>query len=95
MLSVVMYAFKVSVSLFCGYPKSMISIRVSISITRTFLKNVITVNELIDQNKVTLHRLFINLAEVCLGNRDETIAKLENQRGISVVSRRVSSCFDG
>ena len=44
-----------------------------------------TVNELVDEHEVRLDSLLVDLAKVRLGDRNETVQKLEDQRGIRVV----------
>ena len=43
-----------------------------------------TVNEFIDENEVILDRLFIDLSEIRLCDRVETVAVLEYKRSIGV-----------
>ena len=84
MLSVVMYVFRVSISLFCGYPKSMISgwevNYKALHETRISL----AVNQLVDENKVILDGFFVYFAKIRFRNRDEAITKFEYQGRIGV-----------
>ena len=71
MLSVVMYVFRVSVSLFWGYPKSMTSMAQGCCSTEergvSRVEDRLTINKLIYQHEVVLHSLLVDLAEIRLG----------------------------
>lgn len=45
---------------------------------------MLTINELINEYKVVLNRLLVNLSEVGLGNGDEAVAIFEDERSIRV-----------
>ena len=89
MLSVVMYVLSVSASLFWGYPKSLISILGSEGHSPKARAH--TVNKLIYDHKVILHRFFVDFAEVSLADRIQAVAELKDKRGISVVPTEASA----
>ena len=84
-LSVVIYVLSVSASLFCGYPKSMISAQLSHGNSEERVWHI-TIDKLVDEHKVVLHCLLIDLAKVGLCNRYEAVAVLEDERRIGVAS---------
>ena len=45
-----------------------------------------TINKLVYDHKVVLHRLLVNLSKVCLANVDETVAKFEHESSVRVGS---------
>lgn len=81
-----MYVFRVSVSLFCGYPKSMISTSFISLCSRNEASNNRTIDKLIYQHEIALHRLLVDLPEVRTRNGNEAVTKLEDERSIGIIS---------
>jgi len=80
-----MYDLRVSISLFWGYPKSLISVA---GFSHPKHKTIYhTINELVNQHKVVLDRLFIHLSKIRLRNINEAVAKLKHQRCVCVRPR--------
>ncbi len=83
--SVVTYIFSVSVSVFCGYPKSSISVgarqfhRVTAQPGRK-----LTVQQFIYKNKVVLDSLLIEFAKVGLAKIDKSVEEFENEGRIGI-----------
>jgi hypothetical protein len=91
MLSVMIRVLRVSISLFCGYPKSIISVKSQTNVRSmsnaegTGLRRR-TIDELVNQHKVILDGLLIQFPKVRLGNRYEPITELKNHGRVDIIS---------
>jgi hypothetical protein len=50
---------------------------------------VFTVNELVNDNKVSFHTFFIHFAKIRLADGYETVTKLKNQSRIGIIPERL------
>ena len=65
--SVVIYDLRVSISLFWGYPKSIISVENTCEDKKGWIvwrPKGQTVDELVDEHEIVLHRFLVELAKV-------------------------------
>jgi hypothetical protein len=82
-----MYIFRVSVSVFWGYPKSIISRgrnRTQGQQGTGSEKKVRTVEKLVNKDEVVLNSLLIELPKVAPPQLDEAVEELEDQGGIGI-----------
>jgi hypothetical protein len=47
---------------------------------------IFTVNEFVNQHKIVLYRLFVYLSKIRFGDVDKSIAELEDQGSIGIIS---------
>jgi hypothetical protein len=91
-----MYIFNVSVSLFCGYPKSKTSIGVpkkqrsallqvafSLSVLHCIME-ILTIQKLVEQHKVILDTFFVKFAKVAPSNLNDAVAEFKDESCIGV-----------
>ena len=86
--SVVMYDLRVSISLFWGYPKSIISVEVTCEDKNGWIvcgPKGRTVDELIDEHEIVLHRFFVELAKVGPRDGNETVEEFEDEGSICII----------
>lgn len=84
MLSGVMYILRTSTSVFWGYPKSRISSDNPSQCLSILFVVFLTIQQLIDQNKIVLDRILVKLAKVLSPQRDEAIQKLKDNARVGI-----------
>ena len=86
--SVVIYDLRVSISLFWGYPKSIISVEIRCEDKGRWIvrrPKGQTVDELVDEHEIVLDRFLVELAKVGPRNGDETIEEFEDEGSVCII----------
>jgi len=86
--SVVIYDLRVSISLFWGYPKSIISVEITCEDKKRWIvcgPKGQTVDELVDEHEIVLHRFLVELAKVGPRDGNETIEEFEDEGSVCII----------
>jgi hypothetical protein len=86
--SVVIYDLRASISLLWGYPKSIISVEITCEDKKCRVvcgPNGQTVDELVDEHEIVLHRFLVELAKIGPRDGNKTIEKFEDEGSICII----------